>query len=74
MADVILLFAAALFVLGGGVAVAVTIGAGRARRELERRRRPAMLRAELGQIDQRIRQVNQAATDADLDRLEQPEE
>ena len=74
MADVIILFAAALAVLGGAVAIALTVRSGRRRRELERRRRPARLRAELDQIDQRIRRVNQATADADLDRLEQPKE
>ncbi len=71
MADVILLFVAALFVIGGVVAIAVTIGTGRRRREVERSQEPARLRAELDQIDQRIRRVNQAATDADLARLDQ---
>ena len=70
MADVLLLFAAALAVLGGGVAVALTVRSGRRKREMEYRERPGRLRAELDQIDQRIRRVNQAATDADLDRLD----
>ena len=74
MADALLLFLAALLVLGGGTALAVTVRWNRHRDALERRDRPARLRAELDQIDRRIRQVNQAATDAELDRLEQPKE
>ena len=74
MADVLLLFLGALIVLGGGVAVAFTVRSGRRRQAVERRQRPARLRAELDQIDQRIRQVNQAATDAELDRLERHKE
>ena len=70
MADVLLLFLAAMAILGGVVALTLVTHAGRRRKALERRRRPARLRAELDQIDQRIRRVNQAATDADLDRLD----
>jgi hypothetical protein len=74
MADVILLFCAALLALGGTAAMALTVRYGRRRQALERHARPARLRRELDEINERIRQVNQAATDADLDRLEQPEE
>jgi hypothetical protein len=74
MADVIILFAAALLVLGGTVALALTVRYGRRRRALEARGRPARLRAELDQIDERIRRVNQATSDADLDRLEHDKE
>ena len=69
-----MLFLAALLVLGGGVALAVAVRWNRRRTALERRDRPVRLRAELDQIDRRIRQVNQAATDAELDRLEQLKE
>ena len=74
MADVLLLFLAALLVLGGGTAVILISRAGRRKRALGRRDRPARLRAELNEIDQRIRRVNQAATDAELDRLEHDKE
>lgn len=70
MADVLLLFLAALAVLGGGVALALVARAGRRRMALERRQRPGKLRAELDQIDQRIRRIDQATADADLDSLE----
>jgi hypothetical protein len=74
MADVILLFAAALLVLGGAVAVAFIVRSGTRRQALARRGQPARLRDELSAIDDYIRQVSQATADEDLDRLEQHKE
>jgi len=74
VADVLLLFAAALCVLGGGAALVLIVRSGRRRRELERHQRPRRLQAELDEISQRIRRIDQAATDAELDRLEHDKE
>jgi hypothetical protein len=69
MADVLLLFLAALLAIGGGLAVTIIARAGRRKRALEARDRPRRLRQELNQIDQYIRQLDQAAADDDIDRL-----
>ena len=74
MADVIVLFAAALLVLGGGVALVLTVRHGRRKRVLERSGRPARLRRELNEIDTYIRELGQAASDDDVDRLENDKE
>jgi len=70
MADVLILFAAAMVVLVGGVAVTLIARAGHRRRVLEQRDRPRRLRQELDQIDRYIRELGQAAADDDVDRLE----
>ena len=70
MADVLILAFGAVIVIAGSLALALIVRAGRREQALERRQRPVQLRAELDQIDQRIRRVNQAATDAELDRLD----
>lgn len=74
MADVLILALGAVIVMAGGLVLAVIVRTGKRNRALERRQRPARLRAELDQIDQRIRRVNQAATDAELDRLDPTKE
>jgi hypothetical protein len=74
MADVIVLFAAALLVLGGAVVLARTVQRGRRKRVLERSGRPARLRRELNEIDTYIRELGQAASDDDVDRLEHDKE
>lgn len=74
MADVLILALGAVIVMAGSLAVALVVRAGKRGQALERQQRPARLRAELDQIDQRIRRVNQAATDAELDRLERHKE
>lgn len=74
MADVLLLFLAALLVLGGTTAAALITRAGCRKRALERRDRPRRQRQEIDQLDNYIRQLSQAATDADIDRLEQLKE
>jgi hypothetical protein len=78
MADVFLLFLAAVMVLGTGVAVPLAVRSGRrrkaARRELERRERPRRLRAELAETEDFIRRVGQATADDELDRLEESRE
>jgi len=70
MADVLLLFLAAILAIGGGVAVTLIARAGHRRRVLEQRDQPRRLRQELDQIDRYIRELGQAAADDDLDRLE----
>lgn len=74
MADVLILFTAAMLTLAGGIVLALTVRSGQRRRALEARRRPAMLRAELDRTNQRIRRIDQAATDAELDRLDPTKE
>ena len=70
MADVLLLFLAAILAIGGGVAVTLIARAGHRRQVLEARDRPRRLRQELNQIDRYIRELSQAGADDDLDRLE----
>jgi hypothetical protein len=65
---------AVLLVIGGAAVTALVISVGRRRQALERRQRPARLRRELEDISNYIRRVDQAAADADLDRLEQDRE
>lgn len=74
MGDVLLLFLAALIVIGGGVAVALTVRAGKRKRALDVRDRARRLRRELSEIDEYIRGLGQAASDDDLDRLERDKE
>jgi hypothetical protein len=74
MADVLLLFFAALWVLGGGAVVALTVRRGRRQIAARRRERPRELREEAARIDDYIRKVNQATADDELDRLERQKE
>ena len=62
---------AVLLGIGGAAVTVLVISAGRRRRALERRRRPARMRRELEDIDDYISRVDQATVDAHLDRLEQ---
>lgn len=74
MADVLLLFVAALFVLGATVTAGVITRQGQRKRALERQDRPRRLRQELAATEDYIRQVNQATADEELDRLERHKE
>lgn len=71
MADVLILFAAALLMLGGGFAAWLVARSGRRAREVSRASRPRALRDDLRRTDDYIREVGQALTDGDLDRLAQ---
>jgi hypothetical protein len=70
MADVVLLFVAAVLVLGGMTVTAVIVRAGRRSRALEERDRPRRLRADLRATDGYISRVNGALSEDDLDSLE----
>lgn len=69
MADVLVLFGCALIILGGAVAVGLIARAGRDRRRLAERDRPQRLARNLADTEDLIRRINQATTDAELDRL-----
>lgn len=70
MADVIVLFAAALLTLAGAVTALAVARAGRHRRALAERGRMRRQREELARVDDYIRRVSQATTDEQLDRLD----
>ena len=70
MTDVLLLFAAALLVLGGAVVTAIVVRAGWCGRALEERDRPRRLRADLRATDDYIGRVNEALSEDDLDSLD----
>jgi hypothetical protein len=69
MADVLILFAAALIVMGGGFAVWLVARSGRKAREIRNANRPNALRNDLQRTDDYIREVGQVLTDSELDRL-----
>lgn len=69
MADVIILFAAALMVLGGGIMVAVIVRAGRRRNAQIRRDAPHRLRADLRATDDYIARLKDTLDEDDLDSL-----
>lgn len=70
MADVLILFAAALIVLIGAGALVLIARAGRRRRAVAERDRPARSRRLLAETNDLIRRIDQAATDDELDRLD----
>lgn len=70
MADVVILFAAALMVLGGGIMVAVIVRAGQRRNAQIRRDAPRRLRADLRATDDYIARVNDVLDEDDLDSLD----
>lgn len=69
MADAVILFAAALLVLGGGCGVAWMAARSRRARAVQRANRPRVLSDDLRRTDDFIRDLGQAATDDELDRL-----
>ncbi len=70
MFDIIALFAAFVFVLATSLAVALVLIAERRQRQLAQAQRKARFRSESAYLDSYIRRLGQAATDADLNRLE----
>lgn len=70
MADVIILFAAALMVLGGGIMVAVIVRAGQRRNAQIRRDAPRRLRADLRATDDYIARIKDVLSEDDLDSLD----
>jgi len=70
MADVLALLAAAVLVLAAAVAGALMVRASRRRRALAEAGRPARLQAEADYLDRYVRDLDQAAADGDIERLE----
>jgi hypothetical protein len=70
VADVVLLFIAAVLVLGGAAVIAAIVRAGRRGQALRERDRPRRLRADLRATDEYISRINDALSDDDLDSLE----
>jgi hypothetical protein len=68
--DVIVLLAAAVLTLAAIMTAALMARAARRRRALAEASRPARLKAEADYLDRYVRRLDQAAADADLDRLE----
>lgn len=69
MTDVLVLFGCALIILGGAVAVALIVRHGRDMHRLAEQDRPQRLARDLADTEDLIRRINQATTDAELDRL-----
>jgi hypothetical protein len=70
VADVLILFIAALAVLAGAFAVALVIRSGRRRRALAEADRPRRAEREIAGIDDYLRRLSQAAAGEEIDRLE----
>ena len=70
MADAVLLFVAAVLVMGTSLGLAVIIGHGRRERARLRRDAPRQLRADLKATDDYIGRINDALSEEDLDSLD----
>jgi K+/H+ antiporter YhaU regulatory subunit KhtT len=71
MGDVLALLACAVLVMAGGVAVALIARSGRRGNAEVRRNAPRRLREQIRLADERIRQIDNALSEEDLDSLEQ---
>lgn len=70
MADVLLLLLAAVLVMGGGVAVALTVRSGSRRNAQIRGDAPRRLRQDLRATDNYINRINEALSEEDLDSID----
>ena len=69
-----MLFLAALVALGGVTSLGIIVAAGQRQRQIKARNRPAALQRELDELGQYIRDISQATSDDDINRLEQRRE
>jgi hypothetical protein len=70
VADVLILFCAALIAIVAGIVTVLIVRDGRARRRLAARERPFQLERDLAASDDYLRRVSQVTTEAELNRLE----
>lgn len=70
MADVLILLAAAVLIMGGGVATALIARNGRRRQAQIRRDAPRRLRQDIRATGDYIKQINDALSEEDLDSLD----
>lgn len=70
MGDVLVLLAGAVLAVAAIVTAALMARKARRRRALAEASRPARLKSEADYLDRYVSRLNQAAEDADLDRLE----